>query len=146
MLLIQVNGLLLSRLLVKDILVLTHAFSLHNAKLLALLIPAPLVNLSFGEVRLCRDVQECLLGPVRVRVEGESELLQLHGCLALTLANDTFHLTAHLIKHVSSAFSMWYTTSRIYCDTGSGLGDIYLIGLVLILTLLNIVVAIRGRH
>lgn len=52
---------LLSVLLIQNVLVLAHALSLSHTVLLALLVPAPLVNLCFGQVRLRGDLQKRLL-------------------------------------------------------------------------------------
>ena len=51
----------LSVLLIQNVLVLAHALSLSHTVLLALLVPAPLVNLSFGQARLRGDFQKRLL-------------------------------------------------------------------------------------
>ena len=53
-------------LLIKNIFIATHPLSLCNTKFLALLIPAPLVDLGLGQIGLQSDVGQHLLGPVRV--------------------------------------------------------------------------------
>ena len=51
----------LSVLLIQNVLVLAHALGLGHTELLALLVPAPLVNLSFSQARLSGDFQKRLL-------------------------------------------------------------------------------------
>ena len=51
----------LSVLLIQNVLVLAHALSLCHTELLALLVPAPFVNLSFSQARLSGDFQKRLL-------------------------------------------------------------------------------------
>ena len=103
------GSLLLCGLLVQDILILAHALSLNDAELLTLLIPAPLVDLRLSEVSLCGYVEQCLLGPVRIGVKGQSQFLQLHSCLPFAFANDALHLATDLIVHVATTFGVWDT-------------------------------------
>lgn len=51
----------LSVLLIQNVLVLAHALSLGHTVLLALLVPAPLVNLCFSQARLCGNLEKRLL-------------------------------------------------------------------------------------
>ena len=96
---------LLRVLLIQNVLVLAHALSLSHTVLLALLVPAPLVNLCLGQVRLHGDLEERLLRPVGVCVERGRQLLQLTGCFPLAFADDPLHLPAHLVENVPA--SLW---------------------------------------
>ena len=42
-------------LLIKNVLILAHSFSFGYTKLLALLVPAPFVDLGLGQIRLLRN-------------------------------------------------------------------------------------------
>ena len=64
-------------LLIENILKLPHSLGLLDAELLALLVPAPLVDLRFCEQSLLRNHQEGLLGPVGVLLELSQQLVQL---------------------------------------------------------------------
>ena len=108
-LLIELHGLELgssSILLVQGILVLAHTLGLLNTVLLALLVPAPLVDLGLCESCLLGDLEESLLRPVRILVK----LLQQHAQLVLRLAHslpdDLLHVARGWIVHVAASLDV----------------------------------------
>ena len=76
--------------LVHLVLVLPHLFGFSDAELLAFLVPAPLIDLSFFEPRDHRDVFEAFFGPAGLFVELDGEVAELVGRFPLSLANDSF--------------------------------------------------------
>ena len=92
--------------MIENVFVLSHALGLLDAELFALLIPAPLVNLSLREASFQRNRQKGLLGPVRVAVEVRGELVQLEGRLSLALSDDSFIEAAFLVIDVAAALGV----------------------------------------
>lgn len=80
-----VHLLVLEVLLVDHVFNLTHAFRFVHAVLLPLLVPAPFVDLRFGEASLDREHEQSLLGPVGIVLECVVQRVDLPVALALAL-------------------------------------------------------------
>ena len=80
-----------------------HAFCFLNAKLLTLLVPAPLINLPKGEPSAVTDHFERFFAPVRVYVEMFIQSRQLVYILPLPFANNALHLLCISVKEVTPA-------------------------------------------
>ena len=102
-----------SILLVEDVLIAAHALSLDNAELFAFLVPAPLVDLSLGQLSFDGDFSQHLLCPMRISFKSGGELLKLEGRLALSLANNPLKLATLLVKDMTSLFGDLQASGRL---------------------------------
>lgn len=89
--------------LVHLVLDLPHPLRLLNAELLAFLVPAPFVDLSFAQASLLAQREEGFLRPVRVCVKLTVEMLELVARLSLALADDPFEAAGLFVEDVSAA-------------------------------------------
>lgn len=99
-----------SILLVHLVLVLAHLLSLLDAKLLALLVPAPLVDLAFLEPSRDGNLSEAFFGPTRLKPELHGQVAELVRRLSLALADDAFRLPCQSV--VSPTASMLWLAAQ----------------------------------
>lgn len=90
-------------LLVHLVLLLAHLLSDLYAVLLALLVPAPFVDLRLTQSSVTRDQLQSFLRPSRLMNELIIQLVQLLGRLALALPDDALLLPRLLVKIVAAA-------------------------------------------
>ena len=89
--------------LVHLVLNLAHTFSFLNTEFLALLVPAPLVDLSLRQLRLLGDGLQGLLRPMRVMVKLAIQTLKLFSRLSFTLTDETLESASLLIEVKASS-------------------------------------------
>ena len=90
-------------LLIENILKLSHPLSLLDSKLLALLVPAPLVDLCLCEQSLLGYHEQGLLGPVGVLLKLSQQLVKLVSCFSLPFSDKSFHLACLIVENVASS-------------------------------------------
>lgn len=89
-------------LLIEYILKLPHPLGLLDSKLLALLVPAPLVDLCLCEQGLLGYHEQGLLRPVGVLLKLSQQLVQLVSCFSLPFPDKSFHLARLIVENVAS--------------------------------------------
>ena len=90
-------------LLIQNVLILAHTLRLGDTVLLALLVPAPLVDLGLSEVCLCCYEEQLLFRPVRFGIKFTRQLLELCHSLPFALADHSLHLATSLIEHIATS-------------------------------------------